>query len=403
MIKILLVLLNPWVSAVIVLALGLAYTLRIFRTNRWQSPRYAGFLPQFWTGLGILGTFIALFVQLGILGVDANDIPGLIKQLSSAFSTSVVGLFGSIVVSMYIRKRQFEQDQITEKQEWAKQAPEELLYKIMLSSLNVEEHLKSAWAEEKQLQTQGLIEQQVMFKQWGENLDTMTANMTNDFSRLLNGLEGSLGRKLNSLSDTTMQQWQAGINQMLGEFSEEGKRLLGENTETKKELLDNQRELTESISDTFLKLQESLKEYAKDSKDAIAVSSQEVAQKFNTSIKEMIEVHSGTLEGMFERMQEWQATSKQALEQTTTSFREAVNQYRDFKNEEEAVLQHIREQMTIWEQLLGNQSVLLTTVEQHHERIDGISAMMEDTAQAVSKLSEIKRYLAEISSNCNDQ
>jgi biopolymer transport protein ExbB/TolQ len=427
------ILLNPWVSAIIVTIIGAAASIYVLSfSSLRQSPRFTGFLPQLWTGLGILGTFISLFVRLGILGVDPNDIGKLIKELSSAFSTSVAGLMGSIIVSVIIRYSQYWDDQNIQQKEWAKQSPEELLYRLMQSSQDTEKHLKFAWEEEKRLlmerqkateqlletlkkdikemlknqhersenlQAEGLMEQKVMFKQWGDKLDNMTSSMSASFQKLLDNLKDTLEQRLDSLSQDTTQKWQTSINTILENFSSEGQKLLAENTETKKQLLENQQQLAQSMSGTFEELQQSLAAHITDSKNIITKSSQELAGRLNESLEQMIKVHADTVEDAFERMKEWQQTSKLALEQTTNSFREAVNQYQDFKNEEEAVLQQIRKQLAIWEQLLSNQSALLTTVEQHHEKIDSISAMMEDTAQAVSKLSEIKRYLAELSSN----
>jgi hypothetical protein len=58
-------------------------------------------IPSVYTTLGVFGTFVGIY--LGLLNFDVNDIdssiPGLLEGLKTAFSTSIVGIFLSLLFS----------------------------------------------------------------------------------------------------------------------------------------------------------------------------------------------------------------------------------------------------------------------------------------------------------------
>jgi len=77
----------------LILELFLLGSLQLFL--RWDSlRRFAGQIPGHLTALGILGTFIGIFVGLYNFQVDRLDlaVPELLEGMKIAFSTSIVGL-----------------------------------------------------------------------------------------------------------------------------------------------------------------------------------------------------------------------------------------------------------------------------------------------------------------------
>ena len=92
-----------------VLALGLISTL-IFGAlyfTKFKSKQLLNYLPNVWTSLGILGTFIAIVYSLEDLqnsssGNEINVI-GLIEDIAPAFITSIIGICGAIITSITIK------------------------------------------------------------------------------------------------------------------------------------------------------------------------------------------------------------------------------------------------------------------------------------------------------------
>lgn len=92
-------------------------------------------LPPLWTGLGILGTFIALYIafssDLGLIkngSVDEKAIEDLITTLAQAFSTSIIGIVMSLATNASISSiERKEKDKETKQIE---RTPHQLLYDI---------------------------------------------------------------------------------------------------------------------------------------------------------------------------------------------------------------------------------------------------------------------------------
>ena len=61
-------------------------------------------MPNVWTSLGILGTFIAIVVSLDSSGTSSlSDVDTLVKNIIPAFTTSITGIIGAVVCSIAIK------------------------------------------------------------------------------------------------------------------------------------------------------------------------------------------------------------------------------------------------------------------------------------------------------------
>lgn len=90
---------------IVVLALGLIATFWCNnKYNETKSRPLLTSLPGVWTSLGLLGTFLAICLSLHDVktaeGVNA-DILELIRSLVPAFTTSIIGLVGALVVTIW--------------------------------------------------------------------------------------------------------------------------------------------------------------------------------------------------------------------------------------------------------------------------------------------------------------
>ena len=92
-----------------VLALGLISTLvfLVLYFTKLKSKQLLNYLPNVWTSLGILGTFIAIVYSLEDLRTSSSgneiNVVGLIEDIAPAFITSIIGICGAIITSIAIK------------------------------------------------------------------------------------------------------------------------------------------------------------------------------------------------------------------------------------------------------------------------------------------------------------
>lgn len=92
-----------------VLALGLISTLvfLVLYFTKLKSKQLLNYLPNVWTSLGILGTFIAIVYSLEDLqnssSVNEINVVRLIEDIAPAFITSIIGICGAIISSIAIK------------------------------------------------------------------------------------------------------------------------------------------------------------------------------------------------------------------------------------------------------------------------------------------------------------
>lgn len=58
------------------------------------------YIPTVWTSLGILGTFVTIVYVLGDGTMVWSDINEMVKRISPAFETSIIGIIGAILTSI---------------------------------------------------------------------------------------------------------------------------------------------------------------------------------------------------------------------------------------------------------------------------------------------------------------
>ena len=122
------------------LGLGLAFTLAIglyyFLKNRSHS--LLSYIPNIWTSLGILGTFISIVYALGDVNWNASgvvNIGELVKRIVPAFETSIIGIIGAIITSIVIKivfaQEEAEYEKINAEKIKEDITPEQTLYHIL--------------------------------------------------------------------------------------------------------------------------------------------------------------------------------------------------------------------------------------------------------------------------------
>lgn len=71
--------------------------------NKYENRNLFSLVPSMWTSAGVLGTFISLVLTLSRLTNNVNII-SLVREISPAFLTSIIGIIGSAIYSIYNRR-----------------------------------------------------------------------------------------------------------------------------------------------------------------------------------------------------------------------------------------------------------------------------------------------------------
>ena len=88
----------------VVVGLLFTVTLFLFYYRKTKSRQLLSYIPNIWTSLGILGTFVAIVISLD-KGNNNNfdNINQLVSDIIPAFQTSIIGIIGAIITSVIVK------------------------------------------------------------------------------------------------------------------------------------------------------------------------------------------------------------------------------------------------------------------------------------------------------------
>lgn len=128
----------------IVTLTGLSITAVFFALyfTKLRSKQLLNYVPNVWTSLGILGTFIAIVVSLDSSGTNSlSDVDTLVKNIIPAFTTSIIGIIGAVVCSVAIKiiyaYEEKEEDEFYRRTVGNEKSPELVLNDIKVSLLQL--------------------------------------------------------------------------------------------------------------------------------------------------------------------------------------------------------------------------------------------------------------------------
>lgn len=104
------------IGLTVVCLLSSFFISRLIQKNyeKYKSRELLAYKPTVWTSIGILGTFVSIVYSLCYNQNDFRDIQLLIKNISPAFLTSIIGIVGSIVTSYKVKLLLAEEDSKSE-------------------------------------------------------------------------------------------------------------------------------------------------------------------------------------------------------------------------------------------------------------------------------------------------
>lgn len=183
----------------------------------WKKESTRNIIPTLWTSLGILGTFISLYIAFSGFAtkdISSNDIGGLVVILSTAFSTSIIGVFLSQIFNYLINNLEHKRSLNVE---CYKVSPEQMLMELRNASIS---QLKQQEAMCKSLEgmhthlssIDGKIDTKVgeLASEFGSTMDQVKSVLIDDTK----GIRDSLLKSSESINDDMLKSIDSQMRKM---------------------------------------------------------------------------------------------------------------------------------------------------------------------------------------------
>ncbi len=195
------------------LVIVIVFALFWYLIRKWENDlnevllkhkRIIEYFPSIISTLGVLGTFIG--ITIGLIGFDTADlnasIPKLLEGLKTAFFTSLLGMFGSIILSSRVN-RLFDQNGASDAETAAARivSAVELMSRVNNEGIGEIKGLFDSYCDSFDQQTES---QRVFHRTVGNNFDIIKQNDTalaTVIEKLANELTGFSG-KVDSLNNS---------------------------------------------------------------------------------------------------------------------------------------------------------------------------------------------------------
>ena len=309
-----------------------------------KSSKWSNFIPNIIVSIGILGTFFGIFQGLWYFDVDDIDksIPELLGGLKLAFSTSLLGIFFSIVLRF---KNNFRVEVTKE------EISADDIHQRLVELVNSQEKISNNF-----------------------NLEE-----TNNKLTVLN--DSIRGRDTNDESS-----------------------LIGQIRNMRTEYRDSTIKLSEDINNGFSELVREFKEFsvtmAENSTKAIMEALENVIKDFNLKITEQFGENFKQLNEAVGKLLTWQEQYKTYLDQSKEIFDEISSRI----NESSQNLSNINEKLSsIPETMNGLQTIIETTNIQKENLNETLKAFEELKNNAANALPSIENNLNELTEGLKDK
>lgn len=183
----------------------------------WKKESTRNIIPTLWTSLGILGTFISLYIAFSGFAtkdISSNDIGGLVVILSTAFSTSIIGVFLSQVFNYLINNLEHKRSLDVE---CYKVSPEQMLMELRNASLLQLEQQKAMCKSLEGMHTHlssidGKIDTKVgeLASEFGSTMDQIKSVLIDDTK----GIRDSLLKSSESINDDMLKSIDSQMKKM---------------------------------------------------------------------------------------------------------------------------------------------------------------------------------------------
>lgn len=194
----------------IIIVIGLLITAIFFVLyfKKLKSKQLLNYVPNVWTSLGILGTFIAIVVSLDNSGTNSlSDVDTLVKNIIPAFTTSIIGIVGAVIFSIAIKivyaYEEMEEDKIYRRTVDDEKSPELVLNDIKVSLLQLIKVSKNQEANIKSF-LEGYVQQldafyNRIYESNKEQVKTLSDEYIHNVAQVLAGTNEEINKRIDTL------------------------------------------------------------------------------------------------------------------------------------------------------------------------------------------------------------
>jgi uncharacterized protein YukE len=369
------------------------YSVLIFAFKR-DDRRLLNTIPNFSISVGLLFTFLVLYRHLSQFEVEAGTEPlvELIRKMSAAFSTSILGLFFSIVFNLLIKMHISRSDREKGKgEEYLQVSPQKLLYEIHLFN--------------KQLATSSLVVNEQLPK-INERLNGIDDKM-NDLSNQVSGeirtflieARESIEAILKSIAEDSTRGTRELITQINADFLTTSLQLIKDNQETLRnylaELLQELKGSLDNFSESYKDELSTLYMATADMKEGL----RESREVFRAETNRILNKHLEDLESTFKGLETLQKASTTNLEETTQAFSDSVKQYRELSSEQQKMLAEVRKEFSNLEKVINRMDSMLDQEKLFLDAIEKMQNRVDDIGNTITQLQELNGNLQKLNSN----
>lgn len=397
------------------------YAVLVFILSK--SPRLLNTIPSFSAGIGVLLTFWVLYENLKAFDPPQGDdvfLKTLVQELSAAFSTSIIGVTGSFIFNFLVKWRI---DQLERKgykgEDYFKKHPHELLHEIRVSNDDIRKEIINLRGRNQEATLENIV----------DSVNSLTNDAIGKLERLFTDLDQRLQKTIEALGSNAIQDAQQTVVDVNRVFTDQTSALLAKNLEEIASFFASHKELIGQTANQFAEHNKNLQhdiaqtkndfeEKIAEVKSAFATGVGQMADKYEqealklselfnevkstltgidkdiqSSTQSILEAHLEKLDVAFERIHDFQLSAQNNLQQTTTEFGKAVEQYQTVSNNQGKILEVIKTQLEEIENMRERSGELLDGWQAFSNEIQKLEHRVADIANTVAQLDDIHSYL----------
>lgn len=241
---------SSWIESAIVLIVGTAYVLYgRSQFKKFGIRQHLNAAPGIFTSLGILLTFFSICYSLWNIDSQNFEITTIINDLVPAFTTSIAGITGAIIVTIYNKMVFAKQDAESDK---ALGTPEENIHKMAESlkrlsilskidsnfdkTLEKQNDIKTSITDKLQILIDTFASQERVNRELNERLTSTISQQSGILEKFVNDFVARMDDIFRNMRDSIQQQ--------MNDF---GERQFNESRVTVENLMSRLSEITEAI------------------------------------------------------------------------------------------------------------------------------------------------------------
>lgn len=361
------------------------YSVRNGKSNLLNS------IPPWCTGVGVGFTFFILWNNLSSFQFtqsDTSEIEALIRELSAAFSTSIIGIASSLVSVIFVRPaiERMERKQIAGKPH-LETHPHQLLYDIRIAI----ESLK------------GQDDEQATLYSVESHVKGFTEEALNNMNRLFQGFSREVKGAVTEITDVGTKGAQIQVKAINTEFSKTLEKILDDLSRQFKEHQGKIQEVYQQLADANDKLAENMDSVKTTLANQVGALDQSFG-KLNESVitmndqlqealKGSLDTHLNHLQEAFEQLEEHRTRAQGVLDEATVKLGEVTSHYQQLVDRQETLYGHLDGQKTHYDQIGSLTKNLLERMDQQEQLIETMTNRITDIGNALTELQHIDKVL----------